>query len=160
MRLYSTKGEAKEVSFQEAVFKGLPEDNGLYMPGEIPQLPDSFFDSLSALSLSEIGFEVSKAFFGDEIADKELELLIEDAMNFPAPVVHLYDRLYALELFQGPTLAFKDFGARFMSRMMGHFLKKEKRSGTGLCINTDSISPKCELNCRIFTRRRSLPIFS
>ncbi len=127
MKLYSTKKEAAEVNFQEAVFKGLPEDNGLYMPSSIPKLPDSFFSRLSDLSLPEIGFEVSRAFIGDEIPEAELEKLIQDAMNFPAPVVHLYDRLYALELFQGPTLAFKDFGARFMSRMMGHFLQKENR---------------------------------
>lgn len=127
MRLYSTKREAKEVSFEEAVFKGLPEDNGLYMPQVIPTLPNGFFDRLPELSLPEIGFKVSRALIGDEIPESALQDLINDAINFPAPVVHLYDRMYALELFQGPTLAFKDFGARFMSRVMAHFLKQENR---------------------------------
>lgn len=127
MRLYSTKGQAKEVSFQEAVFKGLPEDNGLYMPSEIPRLGPDFFDQLSELTLPEIGFEVSKTLIGDEIPEAALRELIEEAMNFPVPVINLYDRLYALELFQGPTLAFKDFGARFMSRVMAHFLQQENR---------------------------------
>ncbi len=127
MILYSTNGQAKEVSFQEAVFKGLPEDNGLYMPSEIPQLTPGFFDKLPELTLPEIGFEVSKTLIGDEIPEASLQDLIEDAMNFPVPVINLYDRLYALELFQGPTLAFKDFGARFMSRVMAHFLQQENR---------------------------------
>lgn len=127
MKLYSTKGKAKEVSFEEAVFKGLPEDNGLYMPQAIPRLDHRFFDQLSQLTLPEIGTEVSHALIGDEIPKPALQTIIEEAINFPAPVVHLYDRMYALELFQGPTLAFKDFGARFMSRVMAHFLQQEDR---------------------------------
>lgn len=127
MKLYSTNLSAPIASFQEAVFKGLPDDNGLYMPENIPTLPSSFFDSLSEKSMAEIGFEVAHTLIGDEIPQQDLKNIIDDAMNFDAPVVSLKENVFALELFHGPTLAFKDFGARFMSRIMSYFLAKNQR---------------------------------
>lgn len=125
MELYSTNRRSKNVSFKEALFRALPPDNGLYMPVHIPQMPASFFAALPTMSLSRIAFEVSKALLGDEIPPSRLETLVADAFNFQAPVLEVAENIYALELFHGPTAAFKDFGARFMSRLMGYFLAQE-----------------------------------
>ncbi|MGF1636021.1 MAG: threonine synthase [Cyclobacteriaceae bacterium] len=125
MQYYSTNRKAKAVSFKDAVFKGLPEDNGLYMPASIPIKNQDFFDSLSDLPFYEMAFEICKPFVGDEISDDDLLSLVASAFNFDVPIVHVHDQMYCLELFHGPTLAFKDFGARFMARVMGHFLQKE-----------------------------------
>ncbi len=130
MRLYSTKHEAAEVSFKEAVFKGLPEDNGLYLPINIPRLPDVFYDSLHALHFSEIAYEVASALIGDEIKPEALKLITDDAFDFPVPLKRIDDNTHILELFHGPTLAFKDFGARFMSRIMKYFLASEDKEIT------------------------------
>lgn len=127
MELFSTKGQVPHVNFEEAIFKGLPADNGLYMPTEIPQLPQSFFDNIENLSFQEIAFEVANALLKDEIPSEDLKSIIEDAVDFEAPVHHVVDNMHVLELFHGPSLAFKDFGARFMSRMMSYFLKKITR---------------------------------
>lgn len=127
MELYSTKHSVPNVNFEEAVFKGLPSDNGLYMPTEIPQLPQSFFDKIETLSFPEIAFTVANTLIGDEIPAADLKVLIDDAVNFPAPTVEIKNQYHVLELFHGPSLAFKDFGARFMSRIMSYFLKKEKK---------------------------------
>lgn len=124
MQLYSTKKQSAEVSFQEAIFQGLPPDNGLYVPDDIPQLPASFFDKIETLSLAEIAIEVSKTLLGDEIPVADLEKCVATAINFEAPVVKLSEDIYVQELFHGPTLAFKDFGARFMAQLMGYFLSK------------------------------------
>ncbi|PHN03685.1 threonine synthase [Flavilitoribacter nigricans] len=121
MQLYSTKNKSKTVSLPEAVFKGLPEDNGLYMPTSIPRLPQTFIDNLEEYSFQEIGFTVCKHLIGDSIPEKDLEKIIENAISFPAPVVKLDDQKYILELFHGPSLAFKDFGARFMAQLMSYF---------------------------------------
>ncbi|MEH0154574.1 threonine synthase [Limibacter armeniacum] len=126
MKLYSTKREAPEVTLKEAVFRGLPQDNGLYMPEHIGTLPQSFFDHIEELNFQEIAFEVSKALLGDEIPEDKLKEIVDDAINFEAPVRHVHDNIYSLELFHGPTLAFKDFGARFMSRLMSYFLTEDE----------------------------------
>jgi threonine synthase len=110
---------------KEAVFKGLPEDNGLYMPEALPKLPTSFFANLKDYTFHEIGFEVCKNLFGDAIPEDELLGIIERALTFPAPLVKLNDHLHILELFHGPSLAFKDFGARFMAQLMSYFNKGE-----------------------------------
>lgn len=124
MQLYSTKKESKEVTFQEALFQGLPPDNGLYVPQEVPQLPPSFFENIEDLSLAEIALEVSQHLLGDEIPQEDLKKCVETAINFDAPIVKLEDHIFVQELFHGPTLAFKDFGARFMAQMMGYWLAK------------------------------------
>ena len=127
MQYYSTKGEVNKVSFKEAVFKGLPDDNGLYLPESIPTLEEEFLSKLSEKTYQEIAFEVASHFIGDEISAKDLKEIIKSAFDFEVPVVNVHDNNYALETFHGPTLAFKDFGARFMARVMGHFLKEEHR---------------------------------
>ncbi|MBU0472932.1 MAG: threonine synthase [Bacteroidetes bacterium] len=123
MKYYSTNNKKLNVSFQEAVMKGLSPDGGLFMPEFIPQLEDSFINSLSKYSIREIGLEVAKKFIGDEIPLNVLKNIIDDAINFDAPLVKLDDKISVLELFHGPTLAFKDFGARFMARTMGYFIR-------------------------------------
>lgn len=125
MELYSTKGQVENVNFQEALFKGLPDDNGLYMPTNIPKLDQSFIDSIENYSFQEIAFEITKTLIGDEIPVDDLKTIIDDAVNFEAPVVKVTEDIHVLELFHGPSLAFKDFGARFMSRVMSYFLQKK-----------------------------------
>jgi len=126
MKFYSTKNKDHQVSLKEAVLKGLPPDNGLYMPVSIPKLPAAFFEDLKNLSLQEIACQVSSAFFGGDLSDDDIRWIAEDAINFDAPLHHIHDSIFALELFHGPTLAFKDFGARFMSRMMSRLLQGQK----------------------------------
>lgn len=127
MKLYSTKNKNHVVSLKEAVLKGLPPDNGLYMPESIPQLPKSFIDNLSNLTFAEIAFEVSKNLIGDYIPEADLKAIIDSSINFPAPVIRLNDSQHILELFHGPSLAFKDFGARFMAQLMSYFNKGEQK---------------------------------
>ena len=121
MRLYSTKNKSKFVSLKEAVFKGLPDDNGLYMPEVIPQLSNDFIKNLKDYSFQEIGFEVCKTLFQAAIPEADVKEIIENAITFPAPIVQLDEEKYILELFHGPSLAFKDFGARFMAQLMSYF---------------------------------------
>lgn len=121
MRLYSTKNRSSFVSLQEAVFKGLPDDGGLFMPEFIPHLPDSFIQNLPEYSFQEIGFEVCRHLFQGAIPESDLQNIIENAITFPAPLVKLKNNKYILELFHGPSLAFKDFGARFMAQLMSYF---------------------------------------
>mgnify|MGYP000435940783 CR=1 FL=1 len=123
MRLYSTKNKLKFVSLKEAVFKGLPEDNGLYMPEVIPQLPKEFIQNLKDYSFQEIGFQVCKTLFNGTMPNADIKNIIENSITFPAPIVQLDEEKYILELFHGPSLAFKDFGARFMAQLMSYFNK-------------------------------------
>jgi threonine synthase len=123
MKLYSTNNHANQVSFKEAVFNSMPQDKGLYMPVTIPRLDDKFLNHLDEYSLPEIAFHVAQNLLGDDIPADDLKGIIYDAINFYAPVVRLEDNVYVLELFHGPSLAFKDFGARFMSRVMSYFLE-------------------------------------
>lgn len=130
MKLYSTNNTDLRVSLKEAVFKGLPDDNGLFMPEEIPVLPASFIESLPDLSFQEICFTVAQHLIGSEIESSDLKNLVERAINFPAPVVEVEENIGILELFHGPSLAFKDFGGRFMAEMMSYFNRGEKRELT------------------------------
>ncbi|WP_293302916.1 threonine synthase [Pedobacter sp. UBA4863] len=123
MKFYSTNNKDLRVSFKEAVFNSMPLDKGLYMPEVIPQLPTDFIDHIEKYSLTEIAYEVASALLKDEIRAEDLKALVAEAANFNAPAVALDDHTFVLELFHGPSLAFKDFGARFMSRVMGYFLK-------------------------------------
>ena len=132
MKYYSTNGRVEPVSFQQAIFKGLPEDNGLYMPERIPVLPFSFFENISTMSLPEIGFEVIRPFVDGEIPDAELKALISDTLSFDIPLKRIRDGIYSLELFHGPTLAFKDVGARFLARSLSYFTSKSDKKLTVL----------------------------
>jgi threonine synthase len=127
MKLYSTKHESADVDLQEAIFRGLPPDNGLYMPYEIPAMPASFFESIHTLSLPEIAKAVCQNLLGDDLSVAEIEGIIDSSMTFEAPVVPLEENVGVLELFHGPSMAFKDFGARFMAAIMSHYLLKAKR---------------------------------
>ena len=127
MKLYSTKHESADVDLQEAIFRGLPPDNGLYMPYEIPVMPASFFETIHTLSLPEIAKAVCQNLLGDDLSVAEIEGIIDSSMTFEAPVVPLEENVGVLELFHGPSMAFKDFGARFMAAIMSHYLLKAKR---------------------------------
>src|SRR5690606_17797610 len=127
MKFYSTNNPLYFVSFREAVFQSLPVDKGLYMPEQIPQLDRHFIDNLDTLSFEEIAFEIAQAFVEDDIPSHELRRIVEETIAFPAPVVDLKDGSHILELFHGPSLAFKDFGARFMSRVMAYFAEEGDR---------------------------------
>ncbi|MFM6975258.1 MAG: threonine synthase [Sphingobacteriaceae bacterium] len=126
MKLYSTNNPALSVDFPEAVFNSLPADKGLYMPVHIPTIDPVFLENIEKYTLPEIAFEVAKTLLQQAIPDQDLKAIIDDAINFPAPAVKLDEETYVLELFHGPSLAFKDFGARFMSRVMAYFLKAEQ----------------------------------
>jgi threonine synthase len=123
MKFYSTNNPNDTADLATAIFRGLPADNGLYMPERLDPLPASFFQELPDMSFAEIGFQVSKHLLGEDVPEADLKALVYDAINFPAPLVRLDERRSVLELFHGPSLAFKDFGARFMSRLMEHFNK-------------------------------------
>lgn len=128
MQLYSTNNPLNVVSLKEAVFKGLPEDKGLFMPSDIPVLPASFFEKIHEFSFQDIGFVVAKSLFKGAIPDGDLREIIERALTFPAPVVKLDGETFSiLELFHGPSLAFKDFGARFMAQLMSYFNRGEDK---------------------------------
>ena len=127
MKLYSTNHQSPNVNLQEAVFRGLPPDNGLYMPTEFRRLPQTFWDNVQHFSLQEIAFEVSNALIGDDIPAEDLRKLVNNAINFEAPLVEIEENTYCLELFHGPSMAFKDFGARFMAGLMSYFLQKSQK---------------------------------
>ncbi len=127
MNYYSTNNATHKVSLREAVLKGLAPDNGLYMPEHITLLSQEFFDTLPNKSFQEIAFEVSNAFLKDDVPVDELKRIVQHTISFDAPLVEVEKKVFALELFHGPTLAFKDFGARFMSQLLGYFAKEEKR---------------------------------
>ncbi|MCF6360618.1 MAG: threonine synthase [Cyclobacteriaceae bacterium] len=133
MNYFSTNNPSHKVSFQEAVRKGLPDDNGLFLPESIPVLPDSFISELPNLSLQEIGFEVAKLFVGDEIPEADLKTLVYDVLSFKTPIIKVEEDVYSLELYHGPTLAFKDVGARFMARCLSYFneIENEPSSSDG-----------------------------
>jgi len=126
MKYYSTNKKSPIVDFKEAAIKGQAPDKGLYFPESIPQVASNLIDGIERLSNEEIAFRVIKPYVGDSIDDGHLFQIVTETVNFPIPLVPINDRIFSLELFHGPTLAFKDVGARFMSRCLGHFLKNEK----------------------------------
>jgi threonine synthase len=130
MLYYSTNKKSAEVDFKTAVLKGLPMDNGLYMPKQIPKLPPEFINSLADLSFQEISFRVTNAFLSEDLPEDNLRSIIDGAFNFDAPLVELDNNLFTLELFHGPTLAFKDFAARFMAKLMGFYVEKSGKELT------------------------------
>ncbi|MEG1586091.1 MAG: threonine synthase [Bacteroidales bacterium] len=130
MHYYSTNKKAQPVSLEEAVIKGLAPDKGLYMPESITRLPDAFFHNITEMTLQDIAFVVASAFFGGDVEAKKLQEIVNDTMNFEIPLVKVTDSVYSLELFHGPTAAFKDVGARFMARLLGYFIEQGHKQKT------------------------------
>ncbi|MGY4385269.1 threonine synthase [Pedobacter sp. UYP24] len=127
MKLYSTNNHSLQAAFQTAVFNSMPADKGLYMPSVIPELDAEFIQNIERFTLSQIAFKVASVLLKEAIPSEDLQSIIDDAINFEAPAVKLDENIYVLELFHGPSLAFKDFGARFMSRVMAYFLKENEK---------------------------------
>ena len=136
MKYYSTNHQAPIATLEKAVVKGLAEDRGLYMPEVIKKLPKEFFDNIENFSFQEIAYTVADAFFGEDVEAEALKKIVYDTLAFDCPVVKVEDNIYSLELFHGPTLAFKDVGARFMARLLQYFIKgqgarsKEQEEGS------------------------------
>ena len=122
MKYYSTNGNAPLADLQKAVVKGLAEDRGLYMPERINPLSKTFLDNMQEMSFQDIAYNVADAFFGEDIDGDSLHDLVYDTLRFDCPVKKVKDSIYSLELFHGPTLAFKDVGARFMARLLRYFI--------------------------------------
>ena len=131
MKYYSTNKQAPVATLEKAVVKGLAEDKGLYMPENIKPLPKEFFDNIDKLSFQEIAYTVADAFFGEDVEADALKKIVYDTLAFDCPVVPVGGNIYTLELFHGPTLAFKDVGARFMARLLQYFIKKEQATKDG-----------------------------
>ena len=129
MKYYSTNGKAPIADLHKAVVKGLAEDRGLYMPERINKLPQEFFDNIEKMSFQEIAYTVASAFFGEDVDPDALHDIVYDTLAFDCPVVNVKDNIYTLELFHGPTLAFKDVGARFMARLLQYFIRQENGKG-------------------------------
>ncbi|MDR1673517.1 MAG: threonine synthase [Bacteroidales bacterium] len=127
MTYFSTNRQTRDVPLKDVIVKGLAPDGGLFMPECIEPFSPDFFDSMYGMGLQEIAFRVALHFFGKDIPASDLEKMTYDTLNFPIPLVHLHDRLYVLELFHGPTMAFKDVGARFMARLLGYLTEREDR---------------------------------
>jgi threonine synthase len=130
MQYYSTNGKAPRASLEKAVIRGLAEDRGLYMPERIPVLPEEFFDNIQTMTFNEIATTVAQAFFGEDVPAAELQRIVEETLSFDCPVVPVTRSIGALELFHGPTLAFKDVGARFMARLLRHFTQHSEDART------------------------------
>ena len=125
MKYYSTNGKAPIADLHKAVVKGLAEDRGLYMPEEIKKLPKAFFDDIQDMKFQDIAYNVASAFFGEDVDLDALKDIVYDTLSFDCPVVEVKENIYSLELFHGPTLAFKDVGARFMARLLQFFIRQE-----------------------------------
>lgn len=136
MKYYSTNKQTPEVSLQEAVVKGLAPDKGLYMPEKIKTLPQSFFDKIGGMTFQEIAYTVADAFFGEDIEADILKDIVHETLNFDTPIVNVTENIYSLELFHGPTLAFKDVGGRFMARLLGYFIKKQGQKDVKVLVAT------------------------
>lgn len=136
MKYYSTNKQAPLATLHEAVVKGLAADRGLYMPEQIKALPQTFYDNIDKLSFQEIAFEVAKAFFGEDVDESSLKDIVYDTLSFDCPVVPVTDNICSLELFHGPTLAFKDVGARFMARLLQYFIRQEGREQVNVLVAT------------------------
>ena len=126
MKYYSTNGKAPSATLEKAVVKGLAEDRGLYMPERINRLPKEFFDDIASMTFQDVAYNVASAFFGEDIDLDALNDIVRSTLSFDCPLVRVADNIYSLELFHGPTLAFKDVGARFMARMLGYFRSEEQ----------------------------------
>ena len=136
MKYYSTNHQAPLATLREAVVKGLAGDRGLYMPETIKTLPKEFFDNIDSLSFQEIACTVADAFFGEDVEADALRQIVCDTLSFDCPVVQVEENIYSLELFHGPTLAFKDVGARFMARLLQYFIRQEGNETVNVLVAT------------------------
>lgn len=136
MKYYSTNHKAPVATLHEAVVKGLAGDSGLYMPECLYKLPESFFDNIQNMPFNEIAKVVAMAFFGEDVDEDELDRIVDDTLQFDCPVVKVADDIYSLELYHGPTLAFKDVGGRFMARLLQYFIRKEGREEVNVLVAT------------------------
>lgn len=136
MKYYSTNGQAPLTTLHDAVVKGLASDKGLYMPERIKPLPQAFYDHIEKLSFQEIAYNVADAFFGEDVPSETLKQIVYDTLSFDVPVVKVQENIYSLELFHGPTLAFKDVGARFMARLLGYFIRQEGKEQVNVLVAT------------------------
>lgn len=136
MQYYSTNGKALLASLEKAVVKGLAEDKGLYMPERIKPLSKDFFDNIQDMSLQEIAYQVADCFFGEDVDAESLRRIVYDTLAFDIPLKEVEENIYSLELFHGPTLAFKDVGARFMARLLQYFLHKEGKETVNVLVAT------------------------
>lgn len=136
MKYYSTNKQAADATLEEAVVKGLAADKGLFMPYTIQPLPASFYDKIDSMSFQEIAYEVAHAFFGEDVPADTLKQIVYDTLNFDVPLVPVAGSVYSLELFHGPTLAFKDVGGRFMARLLGYFIRKEGKKQVNVLVAT------------------------
>ncbi|MCM1311732.1 MAG: threonine synthase [Bacteroides sp.] len=136
MKFYSTNKKAPVADLHKAVVKGLAEDKGLYMPEVIKALPKDFFDHIEDMTFQDIAYTVADAFFGEDVPADTLRQIVYDTLAFDCPVAKVTDNIYSLELFHGPTLAFKDVGARFMARLLGYFIKQEGNEQVNVLVAT------------------------
>ena len=136
MKYYSTNHQSPVASLEEAVVKGLASDKGLFMPEAVKMLPEEFYDNIEHLSFQEIAYRVADAFFGEDVPADTLKQIVYDTLSFDVPAVKVKDNIYSLELFHGPTLAFKDVGGRFMARLLGYFIKKEGQKQVNVLVAT------------------------
>ena len=136
MKYYSTNNQAPEATLEEAVVKGLAADKGLFMPRTIKPLPKEFYDNIENLSFQEIAYQVADAFFGEDVPAGVLKEIVYDTLSFDVPLVKVNEQIYSLELFHGPTLAFKDVGGRFMARLLGYFIRKEGKKEVNVLVAT------------------------
>ena len=136
MIYYSTNGIAPTASLKEAVIRGLAPDKGLYMPEKINKMPKSFFDNIHKMTFQELSFEVAKAFFAEDIPLNDLKKIVYDTLSFDCPIVKVENNIFSLELFHGPTLAFKDVGARFMARLLQFFIKQDNNNNVDVLVAT------------------------
>ena len=127
MKYYSTNHNAPNVTLSQAVVKGLAPDRGLYMPETLKKFDREFFEDIDGMTFQEMSYRVADAFFGEDIPAGDLKKIVYDTLAFETPCVKVDDNIYSLELFHGPTLAFKDVGARFMARLLGCFNRNEKQ---------------------------------
>ena len=135
MKYYSTNHNAPEATLQKAVVKGLAEDRGLYMPEEIYKLPKAFFDDMPTMRFQDIAYNVASNFFGDDVDLDALQDIVYDTLSFDCPIVKVKENIYSLELFHGPTLAFKDVGARFMARLLRYFTSTTSNTSSTSLVN-------------------------
>lgn len=136
MKYYSTNKKSQSVTLEEAVVKGLAPDKGLFMPETIKPLSEEFYDHIEDMSFREIAYRVAEAFFGEDVPADILREIVYDTLNFDVPLVKVKDNIYSLELYHGPTLAFKDVGGRFMARLLGYFIRKEDKKQVNVLVAT------------------------